>query len=297
MSGLAIRPAVQRDVDPEKVLMALEVQLERSFEHLRGKQRCAVLFSGGVDSALAALITSRMCEDTLLITARCKDSHDEKVAAHAAEAMSLDIAEVLIDSESLWNVLPSVVHSIHSRKRMDIEISIPFFFAAQEAKARGYHLLVSGQGPDELFAGYSRYERLMVTEGTERVEEALWADVSVTDEANIQRDVRVIESQGLEAFFPFLYHEFVRIALTLPATLNINPNKTPARKLIFRELAMKLGVPKEVAMTPKRATQFSSGTSKMLTKSLKEHVTTLSNLRKKALQQAITKFLEGMKLE
>ncbi|TFH04523.1 MAG: hypothetical protein E4H14_14555, partial [Candidatus Thorarchaeota archaeon] len=134
MSGLVERPEVQRDVNPNQILKSLKIHLERSFEYLCGKERCAVLFSGGVDSALAALMTSRMCKDTLLITARCEGSHDESVAIQAATAMSLDIAEVHIDSESLWNSLPQVVHSIKTRKRMDVEISIPFFFAAQEAR-------------------------------------------------------------------------------------------------------------------------------------------------------------------
>ncbi len=297
MSGLAVRPEVQRNADPENLLKLLRIHLDQSFELLRGEQRCAVLFSGGVDSALAAHMTSQICDDTLLITARCKDSHDERVAARAAEVMFLNLIEMQIDSESLWNVLPTVVHTIKTRKRMDVEISIPFFIAAQEAQRRGYPILVSGQGPDELFAGYARYERLLHSEGTEKVEEALWADVSITDEANIRRDTRVIKYHGLTPFFPFLGQEFVKTALTIPATLNINPNKTPSRKLVFRELAMKLGVPEEVAMTPKRATQFSSGTSKMLAKSLREHVKEMRELNKKELHPAIQKFLDEMKLQ
>jgi len=297
MSGLAVRPEVQRNADPENLLKLLRIHLDQSFELLRGEQRCAVLFSGGVDSALAAHMTSQICDDTLLITSRCKDSHDERVAPRAADVMGLNLIEVQIDSESLWNVLPTVVHTIKTPKRMDVEISIPFFFAAQEAQRRGYPIIVSGQGPDELFAGYARYERLLRSEGTEKVEEALWADVFITDEANIQRDTRVIKYHGLTPFFPFLDQEFVKTALTIPAALNINPNKTPSRKLVFRELAMKLGVPEEVAMTPKRATQFSSGTSKMLVKSLREHVKEMRELSKKELQLAIQKFLDEMKLQ
>lgn len=294
MAGLAVRPEVKRDANPEEILQLLKLHIENSFEYLRGREKCAVLFSGGVDSALAALMTKRMCEDTLLITARCEGSHDEQVAAKAAEALSLDITEVRIDSELLWNVLPQVVDSIKTRRRMDIEISIPFFFAAREAQQRGYPLIVSGQGPDELFAGYARYEKLMIAEGTEKVEEALWEDVSITDRVNILRDTRIIQFHGLEAFFPFLDQDFVKVALTIPATLNIAPNKTPARKLIFRELAMRLGVPRKVADTPKRATQYSSGTSRMLAESLQEHVKTLGSLSKKELQPVIQDFLDRM---
>ncbi|TFG99114.1 hypothetical protein E4H12_03915 [Candidatus Thorarchaeota archaeon] len=296
MSGLAVRPQVQRDANPEQILKSLKLHLERSFTRLSGRGKCAVLFSGGVDSALAALMTSRLCEDTLLITARCEGSLDVKVAVKAAEAMSLKHVEIPIDSESLWNILPQVVHAIKSRKRIDVEITIPFFFAAQEAQSQGYDLIVSGQGPDELFAGYARYEKLLIEQGPQKVEDMLWADVSITDEVNIQRDTRAIGAHGLESFFPFLNQEFARTALTIPVTMNIDPSKKPSRKLLFRELALELGVPHDVALTPKRATQYSSGTAKMLGESIRLHVEGMRDLTKKELQQAIQGFLDEMKL-
>jgi len=276
MSGLTVRPIVQRDISPEQVLDSLKLHLENSFKRLDREEKCAVLFSGGVDSSLAA------------------GSHDEDVAVRAAKAMSLDIVEVRIESDSLWNALPEVVRSIKTRKRMDIEIAIPFFFAAREAQEQGYNLIISGQGPDELFAGYARYEKLMIEQGTEKVEQALWADFSVTDEANIQRDIRAISAHEVDSFFPFLDPDFARTALTIPASLNINPNKKPARKLMFRELALKFGVPREVAMTPKRATQYSSGTTKMLAKSVRDHVDTMSGFTKRELQSAIQEFLNKL---
>ena len=294
MSGLAVRPEVQRDATPEHVLKSLQLHLANSFERLSGEDRCAVLFSGGVDSALVALMAKKYCEDTLLITARCAGSHDERVAVSAADAMSLPIVEVHIDSDSLWKSLPKVVNAIKRTKRMDVEISLPFFFAAQEAHNRGYGLILSGQGPDELFGGYARYEKMMLEQGPEKVESALWEDVSVTEEANIQRDTLAVGVHGLGAFFPYLHQEFARTALTIPATLNINPEKNPSRKLLFRELAMRLGVPKEVAQTPKRATQYSSGTSKMLEQTLRKNVDSMRERTKKEVHQAIQEFLDSL---
>jgi hypothetical protein len=60
---------------------------------------------------------------------------------------------------------------------------------------------------------------------------------------------------------------------------------------------MKLGVPKGVAMTPKRATQYSSGTSKMLGDSIRQHVDEFRNLSKKGLQAAVQEFLYKLKIE
>ena len=294
MSGLSIRPTINRNIDPNRAIEQLSTHLQNSFERLEGKQKCAVLFSGGVDSSLAALMTSKMCKEPLLITARCQGSHDQKIAVASAKALGLDIAEVTIDSDTIWEILPDVVKAINTRRLMDVEIAIPFFLAAQEAHNRGYDLLVSGQGPDELFAGYARYERLMDQEGPERVEDALWADYSITEEANIQRDVGAITFHGLETFFPYLHKGFAEVALTLPATLNIDSTKSPSRKLMFRKLAIALGVPEEVASIPKKATQYSSGTTKMLAKSFREHLDSMRKLSRNNLKSAIQKYLENL---
>jgi asparagine synthase (glutamine-hydrolysing) len=263
LSGLA-RPLVNRSIDRYAAIQSLERSLIDSFRYLGEAHRCAVLFSGGVDSALASLLTKLYCEDTLLITASCEDCHDEAAAIRAAELMDSRSIMYRIDSDALWDALPEVIYSIETSQRMHVEIALPFFFAAREAKRRGVHLLVSGQGPDELFAGYARHEKLMKEQGFEAVEESLWNEVSVTHEMNIQRDVRAIAVHGLDVFFPYMFPPFIREAMSLPATLKVDPCGVPSRKIIFRELAEHLGLPNEITRAPKRATQYSSGTSKLL---------------------------------
>jgi len=292
MSQIAKRPAIHRNADPEKVIKDLQSHLLSSFSYLENTSKSAVLFSGGVDSSLAALLTKQHCKDTLLITARCEDSHDARVSKRAAKAMSLDLVEATIDSETVWEVIPEVTQLIKKTDRMNVEIAIPFFLAAQEAHRLGFGTMVSGQGPDELFGGYARYERMFIESGSEAVEAALWNDYSVTDEANIKRDRNVIEYHKLKPFFPYLHPEFAACALSIPAVMNIDPKKKPARKLMFRKLAAVMGVPKNVAMEQKRATQYSSGTSKMLVQSIIEHIPTLSKQSKRSVEVHMDEILE-----
>jgi asparagine synthetase B (glutamine-hydrolysing) len=232
------------------------------------REKCGVLFSGGVDSSLAALLTMRRCSDTLLLTAVCRGSHDKAAATKAAESLMAKHTVMEISETEIWEALPEVMHAIETSNRMQVEIALPFFFAAREAKRRGYDLLVSGQGPDELFAGYARYVTLMKSKGTKAVEEALVYDVSVTHEVNIQRDVRAVAANGVNVFFPYLYPPFVRAALALPATLKVDLDRGPVRKSIFRELAASYGLSSEITEAPKHATQYSSGTAKALTSAI-----------------------------
>lgn len=266
------RPRIDESLDKITAIKKLKDTLLASFSFLPSDQKCAVLFSGGVDSALVAKLTQKYSKETLLITAVCEDSHDEVAAVRAAELLGLNHVIVNIDTDAIWQALPSVIYSIETCDRMNVEISLPFFFAAEAAKQRGFNLLVSGQGPDELFAGYARYEKLLKEKGPERVHNALWNDVLTTHEVNIQRDVRVIAANGLDVFFPYTFPPFIRTAMSLPATMKIDLLRVPSRKIIFRELAEYMGIPNEITSARKRATQYSSGISKLLNSTVIEQV-------------------------
>lgn len=285
-------PAIDRTVERFTALEKLQKTLNASFRHLKRAKRCSVLFSGGVDSSLAALLTKKNCRDTVLVTAACKGSHDEEAAVKSAELMGTKSIVIEVDASSMWEALPEVIHSIETSNRMQVEIALPFFFAAREAKRRGYSLMVSGQGPDELFAGYGRHETLMENEGDSAVEWTLWNEVSMTHEINIQRNARAIAAAGLDTFFPYLYPPFVRTAMSLPAAFKVNPQAVPSRKIIFRELAENLGLPHDIAVKPKRATQYSSGTSKLLSTSIIQRFEESVKLNKRETSAVVQSVLD-----
>ncbi|MHA2395989.1 MAG: asparagine synthase C-terminal domain-containing protein, partial [Candidatus Thorarchaeota archaeon] len=152
--------------------------------------------------------------------------------------------------------------------------------------------VISGQGPDELFAGYAKHVKTYVENGTEALREQLWSEVSITHEANIERDERAIASHGVEGFFPYLDQHFVRASLSVPVEWKVSPVGTPQRKVIFRELAQIMGVPDEIALTPKNATQYSSGSSKMLLESIIEHVDGFTELSRKKVSRQVQDVLD-----
>ncbi len=274
---------VVRGVPQERLIQSLKQTLLNSFSRLEDCAKCAVLFSGGVDSALAGLLASKQCSNTVLISAYAKGSRDASVVLQAANLLALDVIEVPMSDEIVWNLLPEVIFAIECTRRMDIEIALPFFIAAREARRQGIPLVVSGQGPDELFAGYARHTNLYENKGEEALEAQLRNEVSVTHKTNIERDERAISSCGVDAWFPYLDHEFVKLALSIPASRKIAVGKTPARKIIFRELATELGLPMELAHAPKKATQYSSGAARMLNTAIGKYVPECRDLAKKQL--------------
>ena len=274
---------VARGTPKEQLIQSLKQALLSSFSRLDNSAKCAVLFSGGVDSSLAGLLASKQCSNTVLISTHARGSRDAAVVQHAADLLAIDVIEVPMSGKIVWDLLPEVIYATECTRRMDIEIALPFFIAAREAGRQGIPLVISGQGPDELFAGYARHVELYENSGEEALEAQLRNEVSITHKTNIERDERAISFCGVDAWFPYLDHEFVKLALSVPANLKIAVGKTLERKTIFRELATELNLPMELAHAPKKATQYSSGATRMLTTAIGEHVPECQSLTKKQL--------------
>ncbi len=247
----------------EEALEKLEEYFRDSLESIKG-WKCGVLFSGGLDSSLLAKASRDLSSDVLLFSAGSAGSLDRQQTRQAAELLEIERIFTEITPKRAWTYLPEVIYAAETCNRMDIEIALPFFICAEKAKEHNIDLLLSGQGPDELFAGYAKHVRLFEKEGSLALENQLKHEISLSHEANISRDERVIAANGINAYFPYLESRFTRTALSLPAEWKITRDRIPERKVIFRELAQRMGLPAELALTPKKATQFSSGSSKML---------------------------------
>jgi len=282
-------PRVNRSVSRKSLINRLGLLLRSSLERIRSRN-AAVLFSGGVDSSLIAKLANELCDTVVLYTTRTEDSHDKTIAGRSAQALGLELVEVEMQADAVWEALPSLLWATETSCLMDIEIALPFFLAARKASQDGLTLMVSGQGPDELFAGYARHLRLFDEGGTNALEEQLWKEVSMTHELNIERDERAIAFHSLEAIFPYLETSFVNLSMTTPGEWKVDPDSSPSQKILFRELARALGLPEEIAMIPKRATQYSSGSGRVIQEAVSKHVRDASSLGRKklrALTQAV----------
>ena len=291
------RPRIILESTQDDHLANLRTYLIQSFKKIYKRKNCGVLFSGGVDSSLAALLTKEEDRNPLLISVATPESKDFEKTQTAASALSLDHELVPLDADLVWEILPEVIYAIESSNRMDVEIAVPFFLAAKKARALGCEVVVSGQGPDELFAGYARYERGFQEKGDKAVADELWSDFSKTHETNIARDTKAIEYHGVRSFFPFLDVKFSQAALTTPVGLLIDPKSNPSRKILFRSLAKKMGLSAEMADAQKHATQYSSGSSKALQEAVAKYVSDSKGLSKREISLPVNDVLQFISRE
>lgn len=157
------RPALPderpRDWREEEALAALERELLESVElHQRSDVPYGMFLSGGVDSsALLAAMARLNSRPVLAFTAGfdVSDAHDEREQARAvAKASGAEHVEVEFGEADFWSTLPSVAAALDD-PTADYAV-LPTFKLAETA-ARQVKVVLSGEGGDELFAGYGRY--------------------------------------------------------------------------------------------------------------------------------------------
>lgn len=202
-----------------------------------------VALSGGVDSTLIAYLAKREC-----IAVGFAGSHDLKRARYAAETLGLICTYETITERAVEAALPVIVSSIPRKDPVSTGIALTQFFIARRAGEQGYHRIITGQGADELFGGYSRYS------GTDTLAEDLERDIAGLAE-QVRRDQAVAALHGTYLSMPYLDYRVVRAALAIPAAEKVDGDR---RKIPLRTVAERY-IPQDLAWYGKKAMQYGSG--------------------------------------
>ena len=235
----------------------------------QGSQKAAVLFSGGVDSTLVAAALKHLGKEVTLITVGLEGSHDLQESRNVARELGLKLKLRPIEKKEVEPYALKTTRLLGFYDSLQVPIGLPELVALEEAKRLGFKSVFVGQGSDEIFAGYSSFKKVYKEKGADGVQEETWFALTNSWQRNFYRDEILAASQGIELKLPFLYRPFVRQAMALHPSEKIKSADDEVRKHAVRELAMELGVPKELAMRRKKAIQYGSGVAKELKKLFK----------------------------
>ena len=217
--------------------------------HLRCDEGVTAL-SGGVDSTLVAVLAGREC-----VAVGLEDSHDLARARYVAHALGLTLNCVTITPREIETALPLVLGVIPVRDPVSTGIALTQYFIARWAGEHGHRRILTGQGADELFGGYTRYlTTTTLAEDLERDVEGL--------ELQAARDQAVAALHGTYLSMPYMDVRVVRAARAIPAEARVQGGR---RKVPLRQVAER-HIPAEFAWYEKKAMQYGSGVWKVLQK-------------------------------
>ena len=149
--------------DEDQLLARLDAILEDSVRvHQRSDVPYGLFLSGGIDSSAIATLMARLNERPVTAFTCGFDgpgARDERAHAEAvARALNLDWRETTFGEEDFWRILPEVAWCLDD-PTTDYA-TLPTWKLAEAAKGT-LTVVLSGEGGDELFAGYGRYRRAL----------------------------------------------------------------------------------------------------------------------------------------
>ncbi|MFF3489886.1 asparagine synthase (glutamine-hydrolyzing) [Streptomyces sp. NPDC002795] len=205
---------------PEQVVekATFEAVADSVRRHLMADVEVGVFLSGGLDSSLVAAVAAeeyaRQGRRLKTFAVGTEGSPDLLAARDAAAFLGTEHHEAVLDAEAAARALDEVVGCVESFDASLIRSAVPNWFLSELA-SRHVKAVLTGEGADELFAGYGYYHERHAA--PDELDAELRRTIGALHGLNLQRCDRVTMAHGLEARVPFLDRDVIAHAMSLPA--------------------------------------------------------------------------------
>jgi len=231
----------------DEIIQELRKNLKKAVVKNRAE---GLLFSGGLDSAILAYL----CPGIKTITVTLNSlGEDLKYARFLARSCRLKHYHRLVTVEEAIDAIPEVIKILKSFDPA-IPNDIPVYFGLKFAKDLGIKTVMTGDGSDELFAGYSYMQGIPDLGGyIRRISSSMYFS------SNILGDFFNIKIKQ-----PYIDKEFVKFCLNkVPFDFKLKKiNGKFTGKWILRK-AFEGRLPDDIIWQDKRPLEYGSGATKL----------------------------------
>ena len=214
-----------------------EVLSDSVRRHMMSDVPVGVFLSGGLDSAIVAAVAAQVAAEkgeTLPTFAVGTEGSADLLAARAvAEYLGTEHHEIVPTAEDLEEALDEAVTVIEHFDPALVRSAVPNLLLAREA-VKHVKVVLTGEGADELFAGYSYVHEDETFATPDALQAELVRSIETLHELNLQRCDRTTMNYGLEARVPFLDATVMREMLAIPAEWKLKTDGR-AEKQLLRE--------------------------------------------------------------
>lgn len=238
-----------------RVRAALDRAVER---RLMADTPVGAFLSGGLDSSAIVALLAGHVDELHTFSVGMPGSPDLVAAQLVADHVGTVHHTYELDVDEIVAALPEVVQALESFDQDLVRSAVPTFFTARLA-AEHVKVVMTGEGADELFAGY-RYHKELATD--REIHTDARRSLAELHHVNLQRVDRLTMAHSLEARVPFLDVDLIATALSIPAALR-RPGRDAPEKAVLRMAVQDL-LPHEVVWRDKAQFDEGSGTAEVL---------------------------------
>jgi len=226
------------------------------------EKKFGIFFSGGIDSTLIAYVCKKNRAHFTCYSVGLENSKDLEFSKKAAKKLKLKLKTKTFSLDEVEKIIKNVVKILDSSDVVNVGVGCVVYSAAVLARKDNIDVFFSGLGSEEIFAGYERHAR------AKDVNKECRKGLKNMFERDLIRDFKLSQKLKIKILIPFLEDELIKFALQIPGEYKINKEN---KKIILREIAEELGIPKEFAWRKKIAAQYGSGFDKAIRKLAKKN--------------------------
>lgn len=267
-AGLPQKPPEVLHEDVDTMIFHIRSIIDRSLRNrIDFRVPTGSLLSGGIDSSIVSYLASEAYKERIGKKARLKtfaiggdDSEDIQTARIVAQFLNSDHHEVIVGLEEILEVLPEVIYYLESFDPSLVRSAVSNFLISSYAKEHGIQVLLSGEGGDEIFCGYTYLKQFPTEELFARQMECIGF---LHNNASLRLD-RMNHCHSLRVVAPLISGELLNYAMAIPPKYKLNPEgNKKIEKWIFRKAFESL-LPERVVWRLKQEFSQGSGSASVL---------------------------------
>jgi len=224
------------------------------------QHKYGIFLSGGVDSSLISVLADKNAIFYTVGYESTIEARDVTASRTLVQKYNLSWRLTILTLKEVEKYITQAIHILSAVNLIDsvtIGIAIVIIAATEQAKKENITTFLGGLGAEEIFAGYKRH--LDVTD----VNEECWRGLHAMWSRDLVRDATLASALKIDVRTPFLDEQLIKSAMQIPGNRKI---KDGQRKIILREIAEEIGIPKEIAWRNKQAAQYGSSIDKAIAK-------------------------------
>ena len=250
------------DVPPWEAAGTVRELLEKAVKKraLHSEILLAFMCSGGLASSAIVTIAKDMKPDLVSFSMSYEGagrSLDEYYATLLTACLQIDHTCVKFTKDDIEDAIARVIEVCETHDPQTIRASVPMYLLAKYIRENTpYRVILSGEGADELFGGYSYFSRAPVGEAGRLESTRLLKNLHSFD---LLRADRCFAAHGLEIRVRFLDKDLVRYVLRLPHDLT--RVTTGQEKQLLRNSVANLECLNQTRIIERAKKRFSDGVS------------------------------------